>query len=159
MGRLGYVPSLLCAEFVMGRVCHVPSLLCAELSLNLRQVVIPEVEHVRRRRNLFEVENGQVSPLKAGSSSNQSFTHVQWCSFNLIAKYVPVRQFLEKFAIQNVTEECIVKILPHPHSLSQHNLVLLCIHSYASMSCYSCIIVICIDAWCERVFGWAKWPV
>ena len=34
MGRLGYVPSLLCAEFVMGRVCHVPSLLCAELSLN-----------------------------------------------------------------------------------------------------------------------------
>ena len=35
MGRLGYVPSLLCAEFVMGRVCHVPSLLCDELSLNL----------------------------------------------------------------------------------------------------------------------------
>ena len=34
MGRLGYVPSLLSAEFVMGRVCHVPSLLCAELSLN-----------------------------------------------------------------------------------------------------------------------------
>ena len=34
MDRLGYVPSLLCAEFVMGRVCHVPSLLCAELSLN-----------------------------------------------------------------------------------------------------------------------------
>ena len=34
MGRLGYVPSLLCAEFVDGRVCHVPSLLCAELSLN-----------------------------------------------------------------------------------------------------------------------------
>ena len=34
MGRVGYVPSLLCAEFVMGRVCHVPSLLCAELSLN-----------------------------------------------------------------------------------------------------------------------------
>ena len=34
MGRLGYVPSLQCAEFVMGRVCHVPSLLCAELSLN-----------------------------------------------------------------------------------------------------------------------------
>ena len=34
MGRLGYVPSLLCAEFVMGRVCRVPSLLCAELSLN-----------------------------------------------------------------------------------------------------------------------------
>ena len=36
MGRVGYVPSLLCAEFVMGRVCHVPSLLCAELSLNRR---------------------------------------------------------------------------------------------------------------------------
>ena len=35
MGRLGYVPSLFCAEFVMGRVCHVPSLLWAELSLNL----------------------------------------------------------------------------------------------------------------------------
>ena len=34
MARLGYVPSLLCAEFVMGRVCHVPILLCAELSLN-----------------------------------------------------------------------------------------------------------------------------
>ena len=34
MGRLGYVPSLLCAEFVMGRVCHLPSLLWAELSLN-----------------------------------------------------------------------------------------------------------------------------
>ena len=34
MGRLGYVPSLLCDEFVMGRVCHVPSLPCAELSLN-----------------------------------------------------------------------------------------------------------------------------
>ena len=34
MGRVGYVPSLLYAEFVMGRVCHVPSLLCAELSLN-----------------------------------------------------------------------------------------------------------------------------
>ena len=34
MCRVGYVPSLLCAEFVMGRVCHVPSLLCAELSLN-----------------------------------------------------------------------------------------------------------------------------
>ena len=34
MGRVGYVPSLLCAEFVMGRVCHVLSLLCAELSLN-----------------------------------------------------------------------------------------------------------------------------
>ena len=34
MGRVGYVPSLLSAEFVMGRVCHVPSLLCAELSLN-----------------------------------------------------------------------------------------------------------------------------
>ena len=34
MGRLGYVPSLLCAEFVMGRVCHVPSLLWAELSLS-----------------------------------------------------------------------------------------------------------------------------
>ena len=33
MGRVGYVPSLLCAEFVMGRVGHVPSLLCAELSL------------------------------------------------------------------------------------------------------------------------------
>ena len=34
MGRVGYVPSLLCAEFVMGQVCHVPSSLCAELSLN-----------------------------------------------------------------------------------------------------------------------------
>ena len=34
MARLGYVPSLLCAEFVMDRVCHVPSLLCAKLSLN-----------------------------------------------------------------------------------------------------------------------------
>ena len=34
MGRVGYVPNLLCAEFVMGRVCHVPSLLCAELYLN-----------------------------------------------------------------------------------------------------------------------------
>ena len=34
MGRLGYVQSLLCADFVMGRVCHVSSLLCAELSLN-----------------------------------------------------------------------------------------------------------------------------
>ena len=34
MGRVGYVPNLLCAEFVMGRVGHVPSLLCAELSLN-----------------------------------------------------------------------------------------------------------------------------
>ena len=34
MCRVGYVPSLLCAEFVMGQVCHVPSLLCAELSLN-----------------------------------------------------------------------------------------------------------------------------
>ena len=34
MGRVGYVPSLLCAELVMGRVGHVPSLLCAELSLN-----------------------------------------------------------------------------------------------------------------------------
>ena len=34
MGRFGYVPSLLCAEFVMGRVCHVQSLLCVELSLN-----------------------------------------------------------------------------------------------------------------------------
>ena len=34
MGRVGYVPSLLCAEFVMSRVYHVPSLLCAELSLN-----------------------------------------------------------------------------------------------------------------------------
>ena len=30
MGRVGYVPSLLGAEFVMSRVCHVPSLLCAE---------------------------------------------------------------------------------------------------------------------------------
>ena len=37
MGRLGYVPSLLCAEFVMGRVCHVPSLLYAELSLNQKK--------------------------------------------------------------------------------------------------------------------------
>ena len=36
MGRVCYVPSLLCAEFVMGRVCHGPSLLCAELSLNLQ---------------------------------------------------------------------------------------------------------------------------
>ena len=35
MGRVGYVPSLLSAEFVMGRVGHVPSWLCAELSLNL----------------------------------------------------------------------------------------------------------------------------
>ena len=34
MGRVGYVLSLLCAEFLKGRVCHVPSLLCAELSLN-----------------------------------------------------------------------------------------------------------------------------
>ena len=34
MGRVGYVQSLLCAEFAKGRVCHVPSLLCAELSLN-----------------------------------------------------------------------------------------------------------------------------
>ena len=33
MGRLGYVPSLLCAEFVMGRVCHVPSLPCAEFAM------------------------------------------------------------------------------------------------------------------------------
>ena len=39
MGRVGYVPSLLCAEFVMGRVCHVPSLLCAELSLNRQDVL------------------------------------------------------------------------------------------------------------------------
>ena len=38
MGRLDYVPSLLCAEFVMGPVCHVPSLLCAELSLNLPDI-------------------------------------------------------------------------------------------------------------------------
>ena len=41
MARLGYVPSLLCAEFVMGRVCHVPSLLCAELSLNPSRLVLP----------------------------------------------------------------------------------------------------------------------
>ena len=34
MGRLGYMPSLLYAEFVMDRVCHVPSLIYAELSLN-----------------------------------------------------------------------------------------------------------------------------
>ena len=42
MGQLGYVPSLLCAEFVMGRVCHVPSLLCAELSLNLHGHISPK---------------------------------------------------------------------------------------------------------------------
>ena len=39
MGRVCYVPSLLCAEFVMGRVCHMPSFLCAESSLNGRPSV------------------------------------------------------------------------------------------------------------------------
>ena len=44
MGRLGYVPSLVCAEFVMGRVCHVPSLQCAELSLNRIMLYHPNFE-------------------------------------------------------------------------------------------------------------------
>ena len=38
-------------------------------------------ERAQRFSNLFEVENGQVSPLKAGSSSNQSFT-----KYNIMAK-------------------------------------------------------------------------
>ena len=32
-GRVGYVPSLLCAELVMCRVGYAPSLLCAEFAM------------------------------------------------------------------------------------------------------------------------------
>ena len=59
MGRVGYVPSLLCAEFVMGRVCHVPSLLCAELSLNHSKDSFQtrlENQTVKHNRQLVEVE-------------------------------------------------------------------------------------------------------
>ena len=38
MGRVAYVPSLLCAEFTISRVCHVPSLLCAKLSINPQDI-------------------------------------------------------------------------------------------------------------------------
>ena len=33
MGRVGYVPSLLCAEFAMCRVCYRPSLSCAKFAM------------------------------------------------------------------------------------------------------------------------------
>ena len=46
MGRVGYVPSLLWAEFVMGQVCHVLNLLCAELSLNVIHSFVVFKEHV-----------------------------------------------------------------------------------------------------------------